>query len=137
MPYVSGWPSNKFAFTRSYVYGIASDDQPNDYATLDGGVLTVVYNSTSGYRSVYNIRNELLAWSSNRYTLDWCVTSAFWYGSWTDVPHVHGWSVRYDRFEDTQIKVLVIANAYATGFWRGFPIASQPADYWLPQPYPG
>lgn len=134
MAYLGGYPSAKFAFPRSYFYQIVSSDQPNDYATLVGSTLTVVYNSVSGYRAVYDLLPEIIPWNSNRYTLDYAVQSAHWFGTWADAPHEHDWTCNFQVDDVTGIMSLVVANAYVYGFRRWFPVEQQPSNYWTPPP---
>jgi len=123
-------PQGRFVFNRSYVTQITVTDQSPNITMVDN-VITTLIDPFTGYRIEYTLREEWLPWSSNRYTLDFCVYSCYWFGSYIDIAHVQDYGVAWLTHPTTFKSSIQIYNPFIRTDEVDFPLQVASVPYWL------
>ena len=121
---------------RSYVAGItiAMDDWPA--VELSPGHYELTQTGFPDRHVWFDFKDEFVAWSSNRYTLDWILRCSYFQNTLTlaYVPLAYALSVWYPP-DIAGLFIFVSVPGFGTTRRDNFNIANAPADYWaLPIP---
>jgi hypothetical protein len=124
----------KFAFPRSYIHQLVVSDQSPNITLTDNVILTTI-DITIGYWIVYVLDPRFMAWSSNRYTLDFPVVECYWQAFFDGVHHPQSVATNYIYYGPTPLPSLEVRNPFLVTDQHVFPLAAAPPGYWVP-PYP-
>lgn len=124
-------PQAKFAFPRSYVLDILVSDWTGTYTMVDN-VITVDFPDHIGHKNVYVVNPKFLAWSSNRYTLDFVVCDAWNQENPDDTPNPSGYQTRYGVDVLTGRPYVEIRNPFIVTQHATFALPQAPGGYWYP-----
>jgi hypothetical protein len=129
-PYQNFTQSPKFAIPRQYLGGIEVGNTW-DGISMTGNVITLFGHAPFLYYNIFVIRTNVVAWSSNRYTLDYVLED-----HWSNVPP----SPSHDPFYVTTeylgagagLPGRVLLRLPGYDIQRAFfPLPPSPADYWM------
>lgn len=136
MPYpaLSYSPTQKFAFKRSYAAQIVVSGQSNDVEFV-GGTITQWIDRSIGYGIVYKILPAFVAWSSNRYTLDYIVDDVWWFAFFDGIHHPQDYRIAFATMGMPYRPSVWIVDPASTAFSVTLPLSPAPPSYWVP-PYP-
>jgi len=133
--YLGGYPSDKFAFPRSYAYLLTTVGDSND-VEVDGDTITMFISRPLNYGIVYVLNDFIWPWSSNRYTLDFVVYDCWWFFGTDGVHHPQAFTVNYWQRAPLGINSISIIQPLAGTFEALIPLPHQPPGYWTPAPIP-
>lgn len=127
------YPQGRFAFPRSYVAGILVSDQAPQIQQFGNQFRTIIDISVE-YWITYLVDERFMAWSSNRWTLDYIVTSCSWAHTAYPGTHDQGYIVNFTYWGDPPLPVVELRNPFLVTNQVFFPLEQAPSNYWLP-PY--
>lgn len=128
---VNGYPSDKFAFPRSYVrsVGVRSGTA---LAIWTDNRMDLTDPSTGVTYWTYVFKPEFWAWSSNRWTLDWILEESY-YIPFVGSPKVPLNVVCIWVYEVGQFYPTIEVNPFpGQPFLNQHVLQGAPPDYWLP-----
>ena len=132
--YAGGYPSNHFAFTRSYITELSIMGDTNDVDRV-GDTFTMWIDRSIGYGVTYVLQPYILPWSSNHYTVDYVVYDCWWHAFFDGVHHPQIYAVNV-WWRNTPIRqTLSIVQPAAGTMEKHFAIPAAPPTYWLPPPF--
>jgi len=128
-------PSGRFAFPRSYVYGIAIG-RYGDTITQVANEFTIHAVPPDPSFAVLRLDPRFWLWSSNRWTLDHVITD--WYVDIGGIPpHVPLTGTLSWQTNHLLHRAMLRFDWYITDpDYEFFSFYSQPLNYWLPKPLP-
>jgi hypothetical protein len=122
-------PQPKFAFPRSYIHTIRYFTD-HDYAILSAGLITSGYSTIPEFLAFVFLDDRFPAWSSNRWTLDYIITSAFyWYPTPEDI-HDYALNLVYTPLPYPDRGCLDIVNVGSQANLYTFHLADSDPGYW-------
>lgn len=132
--YLGGFPSNKFAFPRSYAYQLSFLGDTVDY-DQSGDTFTMWIDRGIGYGITYVLHPYILPWSSNRYTLDYVVYDCWWHAFGDGIHHPQGFTVNFWWRTTPEKPTLSIIQPLGGTLEKVVHLDGQPPGYWLPPTY--
>lgn len=129
--YLGGYPSNKFAFPRSYLKQFCIIATSGDVEQSDDQ-FTVWFDRLIGYGVTFILQPNILPWNSNRYTLDYFVYDLWWHAFFDGVHHPDSYTAAMTWRGTPKRPTLSITLSSGGTVETFFPLLPAPSDYWLP-----
>lgn len=131
--FLGGYPGDTFAFPRSYAWQLSFIGDIDSLTIVDNEVILMI-NPAIGYYIRYLLDERFLPWSSNRWTLDYIVTSCHWFAFFDGVPHMQLFTVNFWNRGATLIPTVSIIQPFAATIEEFIPLPQSPPTYWKPPP---
>lgn len=129
MSVVGFFPQGQFALPRSYLHGLVLSTD-HDFASLVGDVIIAGYASIPDFTAFIFLDSRFIPWTSNRWTLDHIVTSAFYCYPCPDTIHDYSVIVNWEPAPYPAMQKIHIVNAGSSLYTYFFDLPSGPDDYW-------
>lgn len=124
-----------FVIPRQYWYEVALTWWPSVIVQA-GNPFIIRETIYGGYRIYLKLRDICWAWSSNNYTLDWCIEDIYGMAPSNDTPiYSAAWTVGFGIGQRHKRGLLYLAFSgnLDNTLYNVLPV--QPAGFWLPPPY--
>lgn len=127
-------PAN-YNIPRQYWYEVALAWWPS-IVLQSGNPLVIRETLFGGYRIYLKFRDDVWAWSSNTYTLDWSIEDIYGMAPADDTPiYSSAFVVSWGIGQSHKHGLLDLFGGQPGYQYQYFTLPSQPAGYWLPKPY--
>ena len=126
---ISYVPQSQFRFTRSYITKLKVHTNHVNVPSYADGLITWVHSPLDAVIGYTKLKDNVVAWSSNTYSLDYLVE--YWYYVITPSPTEYEWGGELSYSWDDTVKhtCLVVATVAADVDYY-FDIPPAPPDYW-------
>lgn len=128
---ISGYPSNKFAFPRSYITRVGVRSGPAAAIWTDNQV-DLVNLSTGALYWTTIFWDTFWTWSSNRYTLDYIVSDCFYFPTPLSPPTPLDVIVVYETDPTTFEGIITVSPFAGQPMLFTHPTPPSPTDFWWP-----
>jgi hypothetical protein len=123
-------PGGRFAFPRSYITQLRIATNHVNVPSYADGLITWRHEPPDAVTGETKLKDVLIPWNSNAYTLDFVVEWWFFKIAPSPVEIEWGGEVSFEWNPTVKAHCLVIATAAADMNYF-YPLAPAPSDYWL------